>query len=629
MSTTLPLALAATLLIGTATWPERASAWRQDVDDPVDDSTYAQAIAVDPAGDVVAAGVLKPTGFSGGEFGVIKFAGATGTQLWRRSIFGIAPGSGNGANAVTTDAAGDVVATGFTQNGATDEDFTVVKLASANGMEVWRQTLSLSSGNDVGNDVATDGAGDVIAVGSQTFVGGDFTVVKLAGGTGAELWRQDTNDGFAFALALYPGGDVIAAGRDGAGFAFAVTRLTGATGAEAWRTVLDDSGFASDVAIDGAGDVLAAGTVDSGSGVRDLFVVKLSGGTGTELWRRSFSGTDPSFQTMAEAVAVDAAGDVFVAGHLTNRNTEDDWLVVKLAGATGADLWSREVSGTAGFSFDRATSLALDSAGDAIVAGFVDSGSTNHDFTVLRLAGASGAELWRQSIDGSDSGDGSADTDEALAVAVTAADYVVAAGFTQNERSSIDDTRDFAVVRLDGIDGGVGPVLGRRLVVADKAADPSARRISVTATDRAIKTPPSESAGDPTLGGGSITLMNPTTLESATLPLPSGSWRGLGTPAGSRGYKYGDPGGANGPCKAVLAKPGKLRASCLGGLGPIPFSLDEPTQGALVLSLQLGAASAQCVRFGGDVRRDAGTANPGPSGTFIATHAPVFSGDCP
>ena len=626
MFTTLPLALAATLLVGGAAWPGRAAAWRQDVDDPVEDSTHAQAIAVDPAGDVVAAGVLQPTGFSGSEFGIVKFAGTTGAQLWRRSIFGIAPGSGNGANAVTTDAAGDVVAAGFTGNGATDDDFTVVKLVSANGMEVWRQTISLSVGNDVANDVATDSAGDVIAVGGATF-GSDFTVIKLAGGTGAELWRQDANPGFAVALALDPGGNVIAGGTDNGHFA--VTRLAGATGIEAWRTVLGDFGFATDVAIDGVGDVLAAGTVDSGSGVRDLFVVKLAGGLGGELWQRSFPGTDPSFQTTAEAVAVDAAGDVFVAGHLTNRNTEDDWLVVKLDGATGADLWSREVSGTAGFSFDRATSLMLNSAGDAIVAGFVDSGSTNHDFTVLRLAGATGAELWRQSIDGSDSGDGSADTDEALAVAVTAADDVVAAGFTQNERSSIDDKRDFAVVRLDGGDGGVGPVLGRRLVVADKAADPSARRVSVSATDRAIKTSPSGSAGDPTLGGGSITLMNPTTLESVTLPLPSGSWRGLGTPAGSRGYKYGDPGGANGPCKAVLAKPGKLRASCLGGLGSIPFSLDEPTQGALVLSLQLGAASAQCARFGGDVRRDAGTANPGPGGTFIATDAPAFSGDCP
>jgi hypothetical protein len=48
-----------------------------------------------------------------------------------------------------------------------------------------------------------------------------------------------------------------------------------------------------------------------------------------------------------------------------------------------------------------------------------------------------------------------------------------------------------------------------------------------------------------------------------------------------------------------------------------------------VLSVRLGAAEPQCVRFGGTVRNDAGTANPGPSGRFVATKATGFSGDCP
>jgi len=79
----------------------------------------------------------------------------------------------------------------------------------------------------------------------------------------------------------------------------------------------------------------------------------------------------------------------------------------------------------------------------------------------------------------------------------------------------------------------------------------------------------------------------------------------------------------------VLVKPGSWRATCLGSLGSIPFSLDEPSQGTLVLSVKLGAAEAQCVRFGGTIRRDAGTAHPGPSGLFAASSAQAFSGGCP
>ena len=69
--------------------------------------------------------------------------------------------------------------------------------------------------------------------------------------------------------------------------------------------------------------------------------------------------------------------------------------------------------------------------------------------------------------------------------------------------------------------------------------------------------------------------------------------------------------------------------TCFGRLAAIPFSLDEATQGALAVSVQLGASEGQCARFGGDVRRDAGTANPGPSGIFSASDAAPFSGDCP
>jgi hypothetical protein len=79
----------------------------------------------------------------------------------------------------------------------------------------------------------------------------------------------------------------------------------------------------------------------------------------------------------------------------------------------------------------------------------------------------------------------------------------------------------------------------------------------------------------------------------------------------------------------VVAKSDRMKGLCLGTLGPIPFTLDEPTQGSLIVSLELGTATPQCARFGGSVLRDQGTASPGPSGRFQAANANAFAGDCP
>jgi hypothetical protein len=69
---------------------------------------------------------------TGDDFTVIKFAGSNGTEQWRQVINGTANGSDQ-ALAVAVDAAGNVVATGQTNNTDTLGDFTVVKLRGANG----------------------------------------------------------------------------------------------------------------------------------------------------------------------------------------------------------------------------------------------------------------------------------------------------------------------------------------------------------------------------------------------------------------------------------------------------------------------------------------------------------------
>jgi hypothetical protein len=582
----------------------------------------ASTVAVDDAGDVIAAGGLD------GPFAVVKLAGASGTELWRRTIPG-AIGSGSAAKTIV-DADGDVIAAGWLSNGSLPgaSDFAVVKLNGATSAELWHQEISGTGTpdlplivDDLARDVAVDPNGDVLAVGrlyNAPPLGFDFTVIKLAGTTGAELWRRElggSDSDVAVRVIVDGTGDLFATGiRDGL---LSVVRLAGATGAELWTAQLGDVFTTPEATVDAAGDVIAGGVAI----FQGFVVVKFAGGTGAQLWRgeAAAGGTYTFPNHLLHALAVDPAGNVIAAGLLDVRPPVRDFAVAKFDGGSGALLWKFVPGPLYGFDTSgEASDVGVDAAGDVTVVGWLPlrapSGPKSH-FVVMKLAGGDGRPLWRQEINVG------ALSDRAQAL-VLAGGGVVAAG-------QLDST--FAVARLGGLDGAIGPVAGNRLQVEDHATDASRRKVVGRLKDANLVTPPVGSPGDPTLGGATLKLVNPTTSESATIILPGGSrWRAAGNPPGSRGYSYADPGGMAGPCTKVRATPHKvLQVACSGAFGSIPFTLDEPSQGSLVLSMRLGSADPQCATFGGTVLEDAGTSNPGPGGSFRATTAPRVFGSCP
>jgi hypothetical protein len=129
---------------------------------------------------------------------------------------------------------------------------------------------------------------------------------------------------------------------------------------------------------------------------------------------------------------------------------------------------------------------------------------------------------------------------------------------------------------------------------------------------------------DPTLAGATLVLGRGS-AEVASIALPAVNWRGLGSPPGSRGWRYADAQRASGPCTRVVVKQKSLVASCTGD--QLAFTLDEPAQGALAVSFASGSGRRTCLAFGGIVSRDVFTA-PGPVGLFRARSAPAPA-SCP
>src|SRR5262249_5741609 len=151
--------------------------------------------------------------------------------------------------------------------------------------------------------------------------------------------------------------------------------------------------------------------------------------------------------------AIDTAGNVVAAGFVSDRGTfTSAFSTTKFNGATGAEIWRQVVNGTAiaAGSNNIARAVAIDAQGNVVAAGSTTNNSTGHDFTVIKFDGGTGAELWRQLINDAD---GNAnvlrDSPEARAVAIDAQGNVVAAGSTTNNGTG----PDFTVIKFNGATG--------------------------------------------------------------------------------------------------------------------------------------------------------------------------------
>jgi hypothetical protein len=207
---------------------------------------------------------------------------------------------------------------------------------------------------------------------------------EIAGVKGSPLkpvWSSafttPADDGFT-TLATGPDGAVYAAGYAQAKTPGAAGRLLlvkyvdhGATASEAWR-VLTGSGqvSAQRAAVDQTGNVIVAGTegaIDLSGKGSDILVLKVSA-AGKVLWTRSYDGPSHLSDYVTD-LALDAHGNALVVGASTGKGTARDYITLKLR-TDGRLAWARRHAGPV--RFDEARAVAVDSGGNAYVAGWSD-----------------------------------------------------------------------------------------------------------------------------------------------------------------------------------------------------------------------------------------------------------------
>jgi outer membrane protein assembly factor BamB len=613
-----------------------AAAWQTFVEFQPRANGELRRVTSDSLGDALAVGTIR-------EFTAVKFDGANGTEVWRQEITGTAPESGFPA-AVSAAANGDALAAGSLVNLGTARDFVVVRLAAADGSELWRLELNGTSGvGDMAHAVAVDASGDIVAAGrlDNTSTFWDFTVVKAAGSTGAELWRYEMNGTAgqseeALAVRVDAAGDVVAAGylwNSPTGADQAIAKLRGSDGGELWRTEIVGTGGGNDQAgtlfIDPLGDILVGGFVTRPGTRRDLFVAKLSGLDGSVLWSYETDGGGFDDDEVL-AVRANSAGTVFAAGRLVGATSDADLAVIALDGSNGSVLWTYRMNGR-GNGFDEARALELGPAEDPIVGGVMTNPMTLRDLVVARLNAADGSELWRRESNGIANLD-----DELRGMAVGPGERVFASGTVWRSVPigpvrSKDPAQEAAIFQLEADAGDDLRMLsGRRFILVDKETRIRTQRLVLISRDKlGAIAPVRGSASDPRLvsdggsgGGGTLALRNPTTGETDVYPLPAKNWHALGAPRRPTGFRYSDPALADGPCRTVVVRTSnQVRVVCAGD--GIKYTLDEPTQGALAGIVSLGQTPVRyCTEFGGTVVRDRQVRGPAKPGAFKARKAP-------
>jgi len=279
------------------------------------------------------------------------------------------------ASAIALDSAGNIYLTGrtfstdfpvagaFQTKLSGDASAFVMKLTNGGSSIVYSTYIGGTKNTTAARGIAVDAAGSAYITGSTTSTGYPVTSGAYQGTRGSSIV---------------------------AGF---VTKLTPQGNALSYSTYIR-GGPAAGIAVDAAGSAFVTGTADStfaatsgafdtaSGGAEDAFVLKLNA-TGTAASYATFLGG--SAMDTGNAIAVDAAGNAYVAGHTKSINFpvlnayqsalpgNQAAFVSKLNAAGSALVYSTYLGGTDGSTLDsrrqQANGIAVDAAGHAYVTG--------------------------------------------------------------------------------------------------------------------------------------------------------------------------------------------------------------------------------------------------------------------
>jgi hypothetical protein len=410
-----------------------------------------RSVAVSPYGRTVyAAGTSDDGKFTDDDFVTIGYDAATGHQRWVARYNG--PGSGEDvvAGAAVNPDGRTLYVAGFSDGGATGDDYAVVAYNTATGQRRWVARYDgPASGTQLAAGLTVAPSGTAVYVTGLNDIPSGAATVALSTADGHQLWaalyQGPTGAGAsASAITAGPNGrEVFVAGQSRSDYATLAYRAS--TGALVWArrySALRNGGDETSGIAAGprGGQVYVTGSSFGGRTEADYATVAYRGATGKRLWVRRYDDSNGNDQPAA--VATGPGGHtVFVTGFSNGRRTGADYATAAYRAATGAPLWSRRYNGP-GNGFDRAFALAVSPDGRTVyVTGNSAGKGTGRDITTIAYRTATGARIWLKRYASPGSG-----FDGARALAVSPGGRVFVTGTSAGPSGS----QDFATIAYRG-----------------------------------------------------------------------------------------------------------------------------------------------------------------------------------
>ncbi len=322
---------------------------------------------------------------------------ASGDTLWSRTITGSMFGSDDDANSIAFDNTGNIVIAGYIKNSATGSDIAIAKY-NANGTQLW---LTLFDGivheSDRALDMKTDAAGNIYVTGrtdiNATIVTNDEVFTAKYNSNGTLLWSATYTGGTTGAergklIEVAPSGNVYVCGRKFNGVSEDILLIKyNNSGAQQWAVSFDGDGQGNDdpndMVIDANENIYITGAQESQLNTlyTDYVTLKYNS-AGALQWQQAFG--NPIGIDAAEAIVVNAAGEVFVTGAVKNASL--DVVTVKYDN-NGNEIWSNVFNGSNSLD-DYGDDISLNSIGQVFVTGHSNAGTAtdvNFDIVTYRI----------------------------------------------------------------------------------------------------------------------------------------------------------------------------------------------------------------------------------------------------
>jgi len=426
---------------GVQQWVQRTNGTGNGIDRP-------SKIVLDPTGNPVVTG--RSDNLLNYDYLTVKYNAATGAPLW--SVRYDRTHNDWATDLIINPTTGNIYVTGRSRN--VDYDYATV-CYNASGIQQWATVYDNAIGDNRATNIGMDSTGNIYVTGQSdvgtTAVNYDITTIKY-NSTGVQQWLKTysgaaLNDDIPSAFYVSAAGNVFITGAVDTDATAAVsndyvTLKYNTAGTLQWSQLYTNTAGSNDVSKgiieDASGNVIVTGyteTIPQKNGITIKYNTN-----GVFQWTNVFNEIGDNTDK-PNAMAMDAAGNLFIAGSVVEYGTDKNFALQKIDTA-GNTAWIRTINGTSVGSSDSAQSVVIDASGNVYVAGYTHNKGTSSDYTIAKYD-TNGNQLWVTNYDYI------TETDRVLAMALDAANNVYVTGRSDSDASNLISNDDILTIKYN------------------------------------------------------------------------------------------------------------------------------------------------------------------------------------